>query len=821
MRSPIQKLHKFFQLEQERGYDNRAVVGGLNRIIPVWQKEAEAAQIPGDLIQHIIKQLTLYPSLDPTQRQVVLEQLLARIDQLPETDEAPLPTSTAPIQQHTPPPPPPPATERPPRRSSPPPASQKTTPGLGLEAPLTVLPGVGQRYAQTLHTLNLYTLQDLLYYFPRRYDDYSQLKTINRINYGEELTLIASVVNTFTRQARGGKMQIVETVVTDGTGSLRISWFNQPWIATRLTPGTQIVVSGKVDIYLGRLVMNNPEWELLETEHLHTNRIVPVYPLTAGVTQRWLRRVMFQTVSHWATRLPDPLPESIRNAARLMPLGTALLQAHFPDSFEQLKAAQHRLAFDEIFLLQLGVLRQKRSWHNHTAQIYSVSDEWLQAQMERLPYALTQAQQRALQDIRNDLRSGHPMNRLLQGDVGSGKTVVAALSAAIVAQSGAQVALLAPTSILAEQHAQSLRRLLCGTENDPNAPFQPEQIRLLLGSTPESEREELRAGLLDGRIRLLIGTHALLEDPIEFQNLQLAIIDEQHRFGVGQRSLLRSKGNNPHLLVMTATPIPRSLALTLYGDLDLSILDEMPPGRQPVKTHVLRPAERESAYQAIRGQLEKGHQAFIVYPLIEQGENEDLRAAVEEHQRLQQEVFHRYQVGLLHGRMKPDEKEAIMNQFHAGQYQILVSTTVIEVGVDVPNATIMLIEGANRFGLAQLHQLRGRVGRSDLPSYCLLIPDRDDNAENERLEAMEKTNDGFVLAQFDLEQRGPGDFLGTRQSGMAELKMANLSDLALIETARQLAHELFEQDPTFSDPNHQPLFEKLRLFWRDGRGDIS
>ncbi len=816
MRSPTEKLQKFFQLEKDRGFDNRAVVGGLDKILPAWQKEAQSAGLPDEFIQQVTEQLQVYPELDASQRQSTLAQLLEQIGQLPPTTQA----DPSPATQRQHPPTPMPAAPPEPLPAHRTAQTAQTAPGLGLQAPLTVLPGVGQRYAQTLHTLGLSTLQDLLYYFPRRYDDYSQLKTINRINYGEELTLVAAVVNTFTRQARGGQMQIVESVVTDGTGSLRITWFNQPWVASRLTPGTQIVVSGKVDIYLGRLVMNNPEWEALETEHLHTNRIVPVYPLTAGITQRWLRRVMFQTISHWATRLPDPLPESIRRQANLMPLGPALLQAHFPDSFEQLKAARHRLAFDEIFLLQLGVLRQKRNWQANTARRYPVEDSWLEAQLARLPYQLTQAQQRALQEIRHDLTSGQPMNRLLQGDVGSGKTVIAALAAALIAQAGAQAAFIAPTSILAEQHYQGLLRLLCNPE-DPNAPFQPEQIRLLLGSTPESERETLRAGLLDGSIRLLIGTHALLEGPIEFQDLQLAIIDEQHRFGVGQRAILRQKGQNPHLLVMTATPIPRSLALTLYGDLDLSVLDEMPPGRQPVETHVLRPAERESAYQAIRGQIEKGHQAFIIYPLIEQGNNEDLRAAVEEHRRLQEEVFPTRKIGLLHGRMKQEEKETTMQRFHAGEYQILVSTTVVEVGVDVPNATILLIEGANRFGLAQLHQLRGRVGRSDLLSYCLLIPDRDDNVENERLEAMEHSNDGFVLAQFDLEQRGPGDFLGTRQSGMAELKMANLSDLPLIETARRLACALFEQDPTFSNPENLPLFEKLRLFWRDGRGDIS
>jgi ATP-dependent DNA helicase RecG len=417
---------------------------------------------------------------------------------------------------------------------------------------------------------------------------------------------------------------------------------------------------------------------------------------------------------------------------------------------------------------------------------------------------------------------------LLQGDVGSGKTVIAALGIAMLSRHNAQSALLAPTSILAEQHYRSMLSLLAwnvngalATGDEIHSPLRAEQIRLLIGATPEAEKQEIRAGLVNGDIKLVVGTHALLEEPVNFSNLQLAVIDEQHRFGVDQRAILRSKGENPHLLVMTATPIPRSLALTVYGDLDLSVIDEMPPGRQPIQTQVFYPRERERAYVFICSQVDQGRQCFIIYPLVEESESIEALAAVEEHSRLQTEVFPNYKVGLLHGRLKPDEKDDIMSRFCSGEIQILVSTSVVEVGVDVPNASVMLIEGANRFGLSQLHQFRGRVGRSQYQSYCILIPDTPDAAENDRLAAMVETNDGFVLAQRDLEQRGPGEFLGTRQSGYSELRLANLTDIRLIENARRHAQALFEIDPDLKSPEHQLLAQSLKRFWSLGQGDIS
>jgi ATP-dependent DNA helicase RecG len=527
----------------------------------------------------------------------------------------------------------------------------------------------------------------------------------------------------------------------------------------------------------------------------------------------------------------DHLPRWVQEKADLINLPEALTQIHFPDSAEALERAKNRLAFDEIFLLQLGVTQQKRAWQERTARSYQVDETWLSRLLESLPFSLTRAQLKVLQDIQTDLASGTPMNRLVQGDVGSGKTVIAALGIAIVAQSGAQAAIMAPTSILAEQHYKNMLRILAPTHSEDNSAdnpesenthiLSPEQVCLLIGATPEQEKQRIREELRAGKIKLVVGTHALIEDPVTFADLQMVVIDEQHRFGVEQRAALRVKGENAHLLVMTATPIPRTLALSIYGDLDLSTIDELPAGRQPVSTHVLPPSNRERAYTLINSQLEAGRQAFIIYPLVEESENSETKAATEEHTRLQQEIFPKYKLGLLHGRLKPEEKEQTMANFQAGEYDILVSTSVIEVGVDVPNATVMLIEGANRFGLAQLHQFRGRVGRGSAQSYCLLIPDSTDTLDNERLKILSETNDGFLLAEKDLEQRGPGQFLGTRQSGYTEFQIANLAKIEVIEQAQRVARELIEQDPKLSREENALLAQALHKAWTPQQTDIS
>jgi ATP-dependent DNA helicase RecG len=842
----LEKLRKFFRLEHGNGYNNTAIIGGLVKMLDFWEAEARAEGVDEAVVRAVGERLRGYETLTPQGRADSLKGLWKRLGETyPEATQKPKEQprpQPKPRPQQQPPPPPAPRPEgdempkwlepsqkprdqaeapRPPQKREQPqcPGRSESAPGgktsatpVALNASLTVLQGVGPRHAQTLGQLGMNTLGDMLYYFPRRYEDYSQLKPIKNLWVNEQVTVIGAVQSVSTRPIKGGKAPIVEVVITDGTGALRLSWFNQPWIANRMKTGDNVAVSGKLDQYLGRLVMNNPDVEPVEAEHLHTNRIVPIYPLTAKVTQKWLRGLMNQVVNYWAPALVDHLPESIRNSAGLSALGRALLQAHFPDSQDDLKKARARLAFDEIFFLQMGVLGQKRDWQSVTARRFEIADEWMGARLSGLPFTLTGAQSRAVNEIRRDLAACRPMNRLLQGDVGSGKTVVAALAAAIVNQSGAQAAIMAPTSILADQHYRSFSTLLAGTN-----------VRLLVGDTPESEKAEIREGLANGTIKVIVGTHALIQDPVTFADLQLVVIDEQHRFGVEQRAAIRNKGTTPHLLVMTATPIPRSLALTLYGDLDLSVMDEMPAGRQPIETFVLRPQERERAYSLLRSQVKDGRQAFIIYPLIEESEKLDtLKAATEDHEKLSKEVFPELKIGLLHGRMKPDEKDRVMADFRDKKYDMLVSTTVVEVGVDVPNATVMLVEGANRFGLAQLHQLRGRVGRGAAQSYCLLVPDHEDAVENERLQAMAETNDGFILADRDLQQRGPGEFLGTRQAGFASgLRMASITDIALIEKARTQAQSLFEKDPNLEQPEHKLLAEALGRFWGKGKGDVS
>jgi ATP-dependent DNA helicase RecG len=838
MQPSLEKLRKFFRLEHENKYTNTAIIGGLAQMLDFWEGEARADGVAEEVIQAVTSRLRSYEKLSPDGRAESLKGLWKRIGETyPEAGQKPK-------TQTQPPRPPRPAQEEPqnaeapaapqrqerqpqqqqkprpapaPRSESVPGAKTSQTPAA-LNASLTVLQGVGPRHAETLTSLGMQTLGDMLYYFPRRYEDYSQLKPIKDLFYGDVVTVLGTIQSVHTRPIRGGKASIIEVIISDGTGSLRISYFNQPWLANRFKQDDAISVSGKVDQYLGRLVMNSPDWEPVEVENLHTARIVPIYALTEKVTQKWLRGLMNQVITHWAPAVADALPERIKLAARLVSLSEALQQVHFPNSQARLKAARERLGFDEIFYLQMGVLRQKRDWKSVEGRRFPASTEWLGARLTSLPFALTFAQQKSLEDIRADLDSGKPMNRLIQGDVGSGKTVVAALGAGIVVSGGAQAAIMAPTSILAEQHYRNFKSLLAGAGGF----LQESEIRLLVGSTPEAEKESIRQGLQDGSVKIIIGTHAVIEEPVHFKDLQFVVIDEQHRFGVGQRKELRSKGTNPHLLVMTATPIPRSLALTVFGDLDISVIDEMPAGRQPINTYVLRPQERERAFTLIRGQIKEGRQAFIVYPLIDESEKIEARAAVDDFETLSKEIFPDLKLGLLHGRMKPAEKDEVMMKFRDGQFDILVSTTVVEVGVDVPNSTVMLIEGADRFGLAQLHQLRGRVGRGGAQSYCLLIPTHEDATENERLQAMSRTNSGFELADLDLKTRGPGEFLGTRQAGFAStLKMASITDVPLIEKARTQAQALFERDPYLQLPEHALLAEAFDRFWGAGKGDVS
>jgi ATP-dependent DNA helicase RecG len=827
MTTPTEKLTKILRLEAEKCQD-RAVFGGLGQYADTWLEEAGDAFGPdaAGWVQGVADRLRTYGRLpDVLARQAALDALLEMLQAGPplrsssrkeETEQAlvsiPAPASDRPA----------PVLSAPPRPRSvsaaPPPVHSHT----GLESPITVLQGVGPRQAGRLAKLGIHTIRDMLYFFPRRHDDYSQLKPINRLEYGEEVTIIAQVWDAGARETRGGGT-LFKANLSDGTGLIEVTWFNQPYLVDKIRRGQHIVISGRVDEYLGRLCFNSPEWEPLEEELLHTARLVPVYPLTAGVGARWLRRLMKRTVDYWSKRLPDHLPASVRQEADLLDLETAIVQAHFPDDRELLEKACYRLAFDELFVLQIGLLRQRHLWRSAPGRPVLVDDPTLNSFVRNLPFELTHAQQEALGQIVTDLRSNQPMNRLLQGDVGSGKTVVAAAAMALTVAVGAQAAMMAPTEILAEQHHDTLTRLFkswpgSSASAQPDGPLP--SIHLLTGSVTGQEREEIYAGLADGSVGVVVGTHALIQEGVQFKALALAVIDEQHRFGVQQRAALRQKGYNPHLLVMTATPIPRSLELTLWGNLDVSVIDEMPPGRKPVLTRLILPTERERAYSFVRSQVEKGRQAFIICPLVEESAKIEARAAVGEYKRLQKHVFPDLRLGLLHGRLKGEAKEATMARFAQGELDILVATAVVEVGIDVPNATVMLIEGANRFGLAQLHQFRGRVGRGEYASYCLLVSDSSSPEAQERLQAVEATNDGFVLAQKDLELRGPGEFLGTRQSGFPDLKLANVTDLRLVEAAREAARRFFETDPELADPDNRLLARRVAQFWQ-GKGEVS
>jgi ATP-dependent DNA helicase RecG len=711
---------------------------------------------------------------------------------------------------------------RPPREApassheAPAPPPRPAAPPLGLDAPVTRLPAIGPAYAQKLAKLGVHTVRDLLYLLPNRYDDFSQLRTIDRLKWGEEVTVIGTVWDLKSRVI-GEDRRLVTAVVGDGTGEMQMSWFN-PFVERQLRTGHAYAFSGKVDNYRHVPMIRNPQFEPLDRNQLSTGRLAPVYPLTEGISMQWLRGVLDRTVRSFAAEASDFLPEEVRRQAGLLPLTEALTQIHFPDNHERLAAAHRRLSFDEFFVLQLGVLAARRRFRGATARSIQCDDATLAAFTTALPFELTAAQRRALSAISGDLAQTVPMSRLLQGDVGSGKTAVAAAALWLAVANGTQGAIMAPTEILAEQHARAFGKMF---ENLPHpSADRPVKVVLLTGAMRGTERADALAALAAGDADIAIGTHALIQGGIAFRELTVAVVDEQHRFGVEQRAALRQKGVQPHMLVMSATPIPRSLALTVYGDLDISVIDEMPAGRTPIKAKWLTTSQRERAYDFIRRQAASGRQAFIIYPLVEETENSEARAAVEEHARLKQTIFPDLRVELLHGRMRGEEKDRVMRAFSAGESDVLVATSVVEVGIDVPNATVIMIEGAERFGLAQLHQFRGRVGRGEYPSYCILISDATEGDGIKRLQALENSTDGFALAQIDLEMRGPGDFFGTRQSGLPPLHAAQLSDLRTLEDARTAAQRMFEADPELLRPEHRALAAQVAAFWQNA-GDVS
>ncbi|MDD4859072.1 MAG: ATP-dependent DNA helicase RecG [Dehalococcoidales bacterium] len=809
-------LLKILELEQQKNYADSAVIGGLDRFLRNWAGTAGASlqdSLSLSRFQNLVN--TDYSDMGRRQRETWVKNMLAFLaeQEKEETRPAKAPAEAVPRLR-----------SRTARLKS----STATAAG-GLDSPVTVIRGISTALEGKFAKLGVRTVRDLLYFFPHRHLDYSQVKTIAQLTEGEQ-TIVANVWQakvSFLGGRRG-----TEAIVGDETGNVRAVWFNQPYIARNLTTNSRIVLSGKVSLFRGRLVFQSPEWEPVESQDpVHTARLVPVYPLTQGLYPRTVRKLVKGAVDLYAGQVTDFLPAVVKERSGLLDLPAAIAQAHFPEDAALKDKARIRLAFDELFLLQLGVMSKKRDWQeSQPGNPLEIDTALKEKFLKSLPFTLTAAQQKVLQEILADLQKPLPMCRLLQGDVGSGKTVVATAALLVAAANGFQGAFMAPTEILARQHFATISGLLARLGEPQGDDYlcrytgilpRPLTLALLTGEITVSRKQELQQQIIAGEIDIVIGTHAIIQKEVAFKKLGLAVVDEQHRFGVEQRSALRQKGFNPHMLVMTATPIPRTLALTLYGDLDLSIINELPPGRQAIKTKWLQPGQRESAYAFLRKQIAAGHQAFIICPLIEESETITAQAAVTEYERLSQEVFPDLRLGLLHGKINAAEKDDVMRRFHDGAVDILVATPVVEVGIDIPNATVMLIESAERFGLSQLHQFRGRVGRGQAQSYCLLMAENPSEIGQQRLDIIEKVQDGFVLAEEDLKLRGPGEFFGTRQSGLPDLRMAKLSDTAILELARNEATRLFAEDPEMKRAEHKLLAKEMARVWPKNTGEWS
>ena len=828
----VDSFRSILTMEESRGFDNKAVMGGLDRFIQTWAEEMAAQLGDGQAASGLLD--THYSGMTGEERGIWATKWRSfldagSIDTVANGAEIDVPE--------------PPKTKK--TRSSPSsertktPATRQLAPpgGLPVDSPVDRLRGVDTKSVARFQRLDVATIRDLLYLFPRRHIDYSTIARISEVSPDEPCTVVGTIWESRTiKQGYQGKRVDTEAVLSDETGNIKVVWFGQRHLARTLKPNTRISISGKAGVFKGQLVFESPDYELLDHGQtpIHTGRLVPVYPLTEGLTARNVRRLLWQGLQEWLVGVEEFLPDEVLSQCHLMPLQQAVMQAHYPDNMASWEEARRRLAFDELFTLQLAVLARRQHQANEVKGIsVQIDSQILAGFYDSLPFTLTEAQRRCVDQILSDLEKGTPpMNRLLQGEVGSGKTVVALAALLAVAADGYQGAVMVPTEVLAEQHFQTVVRLLAGLarpvqeENLVSVYLEslgrPVSVGLLTGSTRRPVKRELTEMAAAGNLDLLIGTQALIQSGVSMPKLVLAVADEQHRFGVMQRSALRERGEAvPHALIMSATPIPRTLSLTLYGDLDISTLDELPAGRQQVATRLLPPERRPAAYGFIRKEVEAGRQCFVICPLVDESESIVSKAAIEEHKRLSEDVFPDLRLGLLHGRMSSRDKDKIMRQFREGEIDILVSTAVVEVGIDVANATVMLIEGADRFGLAQLHQFRGRVGRGEHKSYCILLSDSPSESARERLSALENIHDGFQLAEVDLELRGPGDFFGTRQSGLPNLRMAQLSDRKLLETAREEAAKVNESDPGLSAPEHAGLAAQVHRFMHQVSAEAS
>ncbi|NWF57009.1 MAG: ATP-dependent DNA helicase RecG [Syntrophaceae bacterium] len=814
----LEAMEKPLRYASGHDFANLKTLKGLESYLAHWLDRAAALSVSPrsqSLLQSLRLRAQGFDLLDLAEKKARILEVQKIIHDLKGEDEAPLPCQPWPTQEEF-------------RQSR-----------KDLQTSIQFIKGVGPRLSEVLKKKNIVTVEDALYFLPRLYQDRRQIKTISQLAVGKIETVMGTVLQADMTPYR--RRRTFELTIGDETGTLIAKWFNfnPRFMKGRFKKGMRLILFGEVRLYQFQKEIHHPELEIIEEEEpqtpdgnegsppgkeesLHFGRIVPVYSETEGLyqRQRLIRRIMKNTVDLFAAKEFSGIPEEICRRQNLIPLSEAFRRAHYPDAGDDLallnegkSPAHRRLVFDELFFLELGLALRRSGTLMEKGISFLVSHRHTCRLREILPFSLTPAQERVLAEIEADMRRPHPMNRLLQGDVGSGKTIVALLSGLMAVEGGFQVALMAPTEILAEQHYFNIRPLV-------------EKLgllaALLTSSLKKSEKETFYARIRTGEIHVVIGTHAIIQETVEFHRLGLAIIDEQHKFGVLQRATLKKKGTNPDVLVMTATPIPRTLAMTLYGDLEVSVIDQLPPGRGSITTRVFNEKERFRVYRLMREEIAKGKQAYVVYPLVEESERLDLKDATQMAKNLQRDIFPEFKVGLIHGRMKSEEKEAIMADFKARRIHILVSTIVIEVGIDVPNASVMVIEHAERFGLSQLHQLRGRVGRGKDPSQCLLIAQypRSEEAER-RLRVMEQTTDGFKIAEEDLAIRGPGELMGTQQSGLPDFRVANFArDIQLLNEARKEAFGIISCDPILSMPEHFFMKETLKERWK-GRLELA